>query len=128
MTASPGGQQGVASLEWVLALPLLALALAGVLSVAGVVRDALLVHEAARAGVRAAATSTGSADVERAVERALPSSGGHRVTVRPTDRRDGDLVEVTVVLDRTVGPVTHELRATAIARVEPAVRPGRVPP
>ena len=108
------------SLEWVLALPLLALAVVGILEVAGVVRDALLVHEAARAGVRAAATSTGTVSVEAAVARSLDGLE-HGVTVTPAARADGDLVEVVVVAERRLGPVTHRLRARATARVEPAV-------
>jgi hypothetical protein len=121
------GQRGVVSLEWVLALPLLALAVTGILEVAGVVRDGLLAHEAARAGVRAAATSTGTDAVEAAVERSLRGAV-HEVTVSPRERSDGDLVEVTVVLERTLGPVTHRLDASATARVEPAVGTGTVPP
>lgn len=116
------GQRGVVSLEWVLALPLLVLAVAGILEVAGVVRDALLVHDAARAGVRAAATSSGTTAVESAVVRSLPGRA-HEVVVTPRRRSDGDQVEVEVVLERTLGPVTHRLRASAIARVEPAVAP-----
>lgn len=127
MSATRRGQQGVVSLEWVLALPLLALAVAGLLEVAGVVRDSLLVHEAARAGVRAAATSTGGAAVEDAVGRSL-AGAAHEVTVVPRQRTDGDLVEVTVVLERTLGPVTHRLRASTFARVEPAVGAREAPP
>jgi hypothetical protein len=127
MSIVPRGQRGVVSLEWVLALPLLALAVTGILEVAGVVRDGLLTHEAARAGVRAAATSTGTDAVEAAVERSLRGAV-HDVTVSPHERSDGDLVEVTVVLERTLGPVTHRLDASATARVEPAVGTGTAPP
>jgi hypothetical protein len=127
MSATRHGQQGVVSLEWVLVLPLLVLAVAGILEVAGVVRDTLLVHEAARAGVRAAATSTGSAAVEEAVGHSLPGAG-HEVAVAPHERADGDLVEVTVVLERRLGPVTHRLSAAATARVEPAVGSAVDPP
>lgn len=115
-------QAGVVTLEWVLALPLLALAVAGVLEVGGVVRDALLVHDAARVGVRAAATSTGAEEVRRAVGEVLIDAPAD-VQVDPVARHDGDLVRVTVGLQRSFGPVTHRLRATAVARVEPVVTP-----
>lgn len=125
--ATVGGRRpaehGVVSLEWVLALPLLVLAVVGLLEVAGVLRDVLLVHDAARAGARAAATSTGSASVEAAVGDGLDAVEP-TVTVSPTDRTAGDLVEVRVSLDREVGPVTHTISARAVARVEPVVAPG----
>jgi Flp pilus assembly protein TadG len=109
---------GSVTLEWVLVLPLVALAVAGVLEVGAIVRDALLVHDAARVGARAAATTTGDGEVRRAVDAVLPAAA---VKVRPHDRRDGDVVRVTVELSRSLGPVTHRLRATAIARTEPIV-------
>lgn len=116
-------QEAVVSLEWVLALPLLALAVMGVLEVAGIARDALLVHEAARAGVRAAATSTGTEAVRVAVDETL-TGRGPEVEVRPRVRAAGELVTVTVTLERSIGPVSHPVQARAVARVEPALRPG----
>jgi hypothetical protein len=93
--------------------------------VVAVVRDALLVHKAARVGARAAATSRGDETVRRAVATVLPEA---RVEVRPLDRRDGDLVRVRVEITRTLGgSVAHRLRATAIARTEPVVGLGRGP-
>jgi hypothetical protein len=114
---------GSVTLEWVLVLPLVALAMAGILEVGAVVRDALLVHDAARLGARAAATSTGDADVHRAVAGVLPDA---RVDVQPRHRRDGDLVRVRVELTRSLGGISHRLRATAVARTEPVV--GLPPP
>jgi Flp pilus assembly protein TadG len=116
------GQEAVVSLEWVLALPLLALVVVGLLEVGGIVRDVLLLHDAARAGARAAATSTGTASVEGAVAASVPSLGP-RVEVVPRQRSAGELVEVTVTVERDLGPVTHPLTARAVARVEPAVTP-----
>lgn len=116
------GERGVVSLEWVLALPLLALVVVGLLEVGGIVRDALLVHDAARAGARAAATSTGTAAVEDAVGASVASLDP-RVDVVPRERAAGELVEVTVSIERTLGPVTHPISARAVARVEPAVGP-----
>jgi hypothetical protein len=43
--------------------------------------------------------------------------------VVPRQRSAGELVEVTVTVERDLGPVTHPLTARAVARVEPAVAP-----
>jgi Flp pilus assembly protein TadG len=106
-------------------LPVLALLVLGVLEVAAVTRDVLVVHEAARAGARAAATSTGTATVVRAARDASPEVAVD-VLVDPVTRRDGDLVRVTTSARRRVLGVPTTVRATAVARVEPAV--GTVPP
>lgn len=119
MTADARADGSVA-LEWVLTLPLLALTVAGLLEVGAVVRDALLLHDAARTGVRAAATSSGDAHVRRAVTTVV-ADRSVTVAVTPHDRADGDLVRVRVGLDRPLGPVTHRLEATAVARTEPIV-------
>jgi len=116
-----GGEAGALSLEAVMVLPILALLALGLLEVVGVARDVLMLHEAARAGARAAATTTGVGPVESAVREAVPEVP-LQVRVSPESRRDGDLVRVEVGLDRQVGPVTHRLRARAVARVEPTVR------
>ena len=115
------GQAGVLSLEAVLILPVLAVLLVVLLQLAALVADVLLLHEAARAGARAAATTSGRAAVAQAAREAAPELDGLRVAVEPETRRDGDLAHVTVTVHRTVGPVSHRLRATAVARVEPAV-------
>jgi Flp pilus assembly protein TadG len=118
------------SLEAVAMLPILALLLFALLETAGVLRDVLLVHEASRAGARAAATSSGTEPVAAAARAAAPELTV-QVSVEPAVRRDGDLATVRVSADRRVGPVTHRFAASAVARVEPAVgttpRPG-VPP
>jgi hypothetical protein len=119
-------ERGSLSLESVLVLPVLALLVVGVLEVATVVRDVLVVHEAARAGARAAATSTGTAAVERAAREAAPELEVV-VLVDPVTRRDGDVVRVTILSRRQVLGVPTTVRASAVARVEPAVgtrRPG----
>jgi hypothetical protein len=121
-------ETGALSLEAVLVLPVLALLVIGLLGVVGVVRDVLVLHEAARVGARAAATTSGAAPVVRAVEQAVPELPDVRVTVTPTTRRDGDLVRVLVEVDRRLGPVTHRLRATTVARVEPVVGPAASSP
>jgi Flp pilus assembly protein TadG len=124
------GRAGSLSLEAVLVLPVLALLVGGLLATVGIVRDVLMLHEGARVGVRAAATSTGTAPVRRAVQDAVPELPDVRVHVTPAQRTDGELVRVRVEVDRRLGPVTHRLRATAVARVEPVVGSptGPVPP
>ena len=120
VTASHRAEAGVLSLEAVWVLPALALLVVGLLSAVGLVRDVLLLHEAARAGARTAATTTGQDAVVTAARRAAPELE-LTVTVRPTARRDGDLAQVEVRTSRTIGPVRHPLTARAVARVEPAV-------
>jgi hypothetical protein len=118
----PGrGESGALSLEAVLVLPILALLVGGLLATVGLVRDVLVLHEGARVGARAAATSTGTAPVLRAVHDAVPELPDVRVQVTPTHRTDGELVRVRLEVDRRLGPVTHRLRASAVARVEPVV-------
>jgi Flp pilus assembly protein TadG len=122
-TSFGGDERGVLSLEAVMLLPVLALLVVGLVQTATLLRDVLLVHEAARAGARAAATSTGTAAPVDAAERAAPELD-LVVIVTPPERVDGDLASVSVTARRTLGPVEHTVRATAVARVEPAVRPG----
>ena len=116
-------QAGVLSLEAVWVLPALALLVVGLLSAVGLVRDVLLLHEAARAGARTAAVTTGERPVVTAARQAAPELD-LVVTVQPVDRRDGDLARVEVHASRVIGPVRHPLRARAVARVEPAVGGG----
>jgi hypothetical protein len=115
------GQTGALTLEAVLVLPVLALLITALLGAVGIVRDVLVLHEAARAGARTAATSSDAAPVVRAARRAAPELPDLHVTVTPAVRRDGDLARVEVRVERSLGPVTHRLRASAVARVEPAV-------
>lgn len=109
------------SLEMVLLLPLLVVLASLLLELAGLTRDVLVVHEAARAGARAAATSSGTAIPERAAGDAAPELDDLEVVVRPADRRDGDLVTVEVTTQRRIGPTTHQIHASTVARVEPGV-------
>ena len=109
------------SLEVVLVLPVLALLVLGLLQVAALGRDLLVLHEAARVGARVAATTSGSAAPERAARAAAPELSGLRVEVTPAVRADGDLVVVTVRAEHRMGPVTRTLQAEALARVEPIV-------
>lgn len=108
-------------MEAVLILPVLALMTVGLLQVAAIVSDVLLVHEAARAGARTAATTSGAGPVVEAANSAAPELEGMTVQVTPVVRRDGDIARVEVTLTRSIGPVDHTLKATSVVRVEPAV-------
>lgn len=114
--------EGVLSLEFGLALPLLLLAVVAALQSLAFGRDVLLAHDAARAGARAAATSTGSAAVEAAVEESVGDRPA-QVSVTPHERATGQLVTVTVQLSTRLGPSTLDVSATAASRVEPGVDP-----
>lgn len=113
--------EGSLSLEAVMILPILAILVVVLLQLAALVTDVLLLHEAARSGARAAATTSGTRPVAAAVTDAAPELPDIKVQVTPTVRGDGDLVRVEVRVTRSIGPVDHRLRAVAHARVEPAV-------
>jgi hypothetical protein len=122
--SSDDRQAGVLSLEAVWILPALALLVVGLLLALGLVRDVLLLHEAARAGVRAAVVSSGADGVVAAARHAAPELD-LTIHVDPVVRSDGDLVTVRVHTTRTIGPVDHRLSARAVGRVEPVVGPRR---
>lgn len=112
------GEDGVLSLEAVLLLPVLALLLVALFQAAVVVRDVLLLHEAARVGARAAATEPDVNAVVAAARAAVPELDV-QVTLDPSHRQAGQRVTVTVRATRQIGPVRHQLRADAVAVVEP---------
>lgn len=107
-----------------LVLPFVALLALGLINTAAVLRDVLLLHEAARVGARAAATTVDNQTVADAARDAAPELPGVRVAVSPPQRATGDVVTVTVSAARRVGPTSLLLRAKAHARVEPAVGAG----
>ncbi|MEX2550910.1 MAG: hypothetical protein WD638_11850 [Nitriliruptoraceae bacterium] len=113
-------ESGMLSLEAVWVLPVLALLVVGLLETVGLVRDVLLVQEAARMGARTAATTTGVDPVVTAAREAAPELDLD-VEVTPSARGDGDLAVVHTRTTRTIGPVRHELSARAVVRVEPSV-------
>lgn len=114
---------GIVSLEAVWVLPLFMLLGVGLLHVVGYARDVLVVHEAARAGVREAVVSNGVSPVVLAATNAA-FDRDVTVTVDPPTRHAGDVVTVSVTAHRTVGPVTYPITATAVGRVEPVVTRG----
>ncbi|HSK23934.1 MAG TPA: hypothetical protein VK906_12190 [Egicoccus sp.] len=105
-------------------LPFLALLALGLLNTVAVLRDVLLLHEAARVGARVAATTTDNASVANAARDAAPELAGIRLAVAPRQRAPGDVITVSTSVARRVGPTSLLLRATAHARVEPTVGEG----
>lgn len=96
-------------------MPLVALVMVAVLQVGAVVRQALVVQEAARLGARTAATS-GDAAVTTVVHAVV--DGAH-VAVRPRSRGPGDVVTVTVTVAVRVGGLATDVRGRAATLVEP---------
>lgn len=111
-------EEGAVSLEAALLLPFVAIVTLAVLQLVGVARDLLLVHEAARAGARAAATTI---DAGSPSDAARAAADGRPVTVRvdPSSRTPGTIVTVEVALSGGFGPVPYEVRASSVAEVEP---------
>lgn len=114
-------QRGQATVEFVLVLPVVFLALLLVVQAGVVVRDELLVVEAAREAARAASVDPDPAAAIAAATRVLP---GARVAVGPRGEI-GDPVRVTVTyVARTavpgIGPFVPDptLRAEAVMRIE----------
>ncbi len=118
------GNDGMLSLEAVLVLPVLAVVVALLLNVVAFVADVLLIHDAARAGARAAATSSQSGHVVEAVRAAAPELADAAIQVVPLQRRSGDVVTVTVSSTASIGPYTHDIESSVSARVEPGVGGG----
>lgn len=102
-------------------LPFLALLALGLLNTVAVLRDVLLLHEAARVGARIAATTADNQVVANAARDAVPELAGVRLAVTPRQRGSGDVITVSTSVARRVGPTSLLLRATAHARVEPSV-------
>lgn len=122
--SSRRGQGGSLSLEAVLVLPVIALLALGLLNTVTVLRDVLLLHEAARVGARVAATSTDNRVVADAAMAAAPELAGIELSVTPPSWAPGDVVTVRVSATRRVGPTSLLLRATAHARAEPTLGEG----
>jgi hypothetical protein len=120
-SATRPDEDGMLTLEVVLMLPVIAVVVIGLIQVAALGRDLLVLHEAARMGARVAATTSGTSAPERAARAAAPELVGLTFEVTPAVRADGDLVRVEVSAEHRLGPMTRTLRAAAIARVEPVV-------
>jgi hypothetical protein len=107
-------------------LPVLAVVLSLVFATALLVRDVLVLQEAARVGARVASTTEGDQAVRWAVQDAAPElrDGDLTVRVSPPTRQPGHQVQVEVSAERRYGPLTRRLRASSTARVEPIVEHG----
>lgn len=121
----PTAEAGFLSLEWVLTVPVMLLLGALIVSAGYLVRDVLILQEAARVGARTASTTAGQQAVSAAVYDAAPElGGGLAVSVTPLARRPGDHVEVVVTTTRKYGPLSRRLVARSTARVEPILEGG----
>lgn len=119
-------REGFLTLEFAMTLPILAMVLALLLAAGSVVRDVLVLQEAARVGARVASTTGGDQAARWAAQDAAPELAGSALTVRvsPAIRRPGDQVQVEITVARSYGPLTRELRARSTARVEPILDEG----
>ena len=123
-SGSPRVAGGQASVELVLVLPLVALLLLALLQAGLLLRDQLLVVQAAREGAREAAVSPWRERIEAAVRRATPGlDGGLEIRVE-RGLRAGDLTTVAVSASPAHVPMVgrmlggHRLEASATMRVE----------
>lgn len=114
-------QDGSLALEWVLTLPLLLVVGGGLLVLGAVLRDVLVLEEAARSAARTAAVTADDAIVGNVARDAAPELPHVRVAVHPSGRRSGQHVTVTVSAQVRYGPISRALRATSVALVEPVV-------
>jgi hypothetical protein len=128
--ADPARVGGFLSLEFAMTLPVLAIVAALVLATGSVVRDVLVLQEAARVGARVASTTSGDQAVRWAVQDAAPelTDGPLTVRVSPALRRPGEQVQVEVEAERRYGPISQRLRARSTARVEPIIDQGATGP
>jgi Flp pilus assembly protein TadG len=121
------GEQGSAAVEFALVLPLVLLLTLALLQVGLLVKDQLVLVEAARAGAREASVTIDDAQARRAASDAAVSLDPDRIDV--SVRRDGGTgtatrVEVTyhavisVPLISWLFPSAIELRASAVMRQE----------
>jgi hypothetical protein len=123
-------ESGFLSLEWVLTIPVMAVLASLVVAAGFLVRDVLVLQEAARVGARVASTTAGDRAATWAVQDAAPELADGALTVRisPALRRSGDQVQVEVSAERRYGPLAHRLRARSTARVEPILDVGPTGP
>jgi len=119
--SAPAGENGQASVEFALALPIIVVLTLGLVVIGVAVRNELAVELAAREGARAAAVALDASGAA--------TTAATRATTLPIDvstNSNGDTVSVTVtytdpvnvaIIGRLIGPLTHS--ATATMAVEP---------
>ncbi|MCA1713463.1 MAG: pilus assembly protein [Actinobacteria bacterium] len=111
---------GSLSLEFALVVPVVFVLVMLVFHAAVYARDGLVAQDAARAGARAAATTTSDEAVVAIVEEAVDGRPVD-VVITPRARRPGQLVTVAVTLTSRAGMGTQQVSARAVAVVEPGV-------
>lgn len=115
-----------------MAMPVVALCALGLLSLVGVVRDALLAEDLARLGARLAATDPSDTRVASAVADAAGDEVVTEVTIDPSLRHHGDTVVVTVTVHRPDRRFDLTLTGRAAVHGEPLLDrpagPARVGP
>jgi Flp pilus assembly protein TadG len=94
-TAS-GGERGSATLEFAMVLPLLLIVTLALVQVGLIVRDRLVLADAARAGAREAAVTDDAGRIRDAVDRAAAALDTERISV--TVERSGRGAPVTVTV------------------------------
>jgi len=94
---APGGERGSATLEFAMVLPLLLIVTLALVQVGLVVRDRLVLADAARAGAREASVTDDAGRIRDAVERAAGALDTARLEVQ-VDRAGGRGTAVTVTV------------------------------
>ncbi|HZN13293.1 MAG TPA: TadE/TadG family type IV pilus assembly protein [Acidimicrobiales bacterium] len=120
-----GSEEGQATVELALVLPLVVLLLLAVVQVALIARDAVLVVHAAREAVREAAVTAASGAAQRAAEAGSGLTGPRLVVTVNRREPPGGQVQVTVNYRAPtdvplVGPIIPDVRLSsgAVMRVE----------
>lgn len=117
-------QDGVLTLEWALTLPV-TVALVTVLLTAGLLlRDVLVLQEAARVGARTAATTSADGEVRAATRAAAPELERVVVEIVRGERH----VEVVASTTSGHGPLRRDLTTRSVAAQEPIVGATTPPP
>lgn len=112
---------GSLSLEFALALPLVAFVAFALLQIVGVARDALLAQDLARLGARIAATSSSDHAVHTAVANGAGPGVTTEVTVTPPVRHRGDTIVVEVTVRRPRRPLDLPVTGRAATHGEPVL-------
>lgn len=113
-------QDGSVTLELALLAPLVIMASWIVLQVLGIMVDSMRLHDAARAGVRAAIAGESRSVVDGMVGATYGGDVTDLIIVVDGDpHRPGSVVAVVVSVDRPLGPSVHRLSARAAGLVEP---------
>lgn len=127
ITSRGEGERATAAVEFALVLPLVLIIALALVQVGLLVKDQLVLEEAARAGARQAAVSTDDGSARRAAISAAVSLASDRVDV--SIQREGDVggsVSVIVIYHAPVAlplvawlfPSRIDLRSTAVMRQE----------